>query len=258
MDFSDLDDLQQRLEAEEREAFEHERAERKRKAQEKKDARVVGGIYHRDPIDRAASMLVAKAPWYCHPPTKPKMEPPKGVSMEKTQAGMTHDQVRNKHSKYGTEGGIPASVVNEMNELVVGVKDKHKMKLIQALDSLGGVTKEEGLMVLRDCATEYTNATVELKKANLAFREEMRKLQEISKQAITETRSRRHALVKETADSLDALREMRMFFIESDYQIERDRLADFVEVCERLKALHDSGFIDVVSETMLKLAVDDR
>jgi hypothetical protein len=51
-----------------------------------------------------------------------------------------------------------------------------------------------------------------------------------------------------------ALKEVRAFFIDKDYELERARLAEFISLCERLRALKESGFLDTVAETMLNLA----
>ena len=94
----------------------------------------------------------------------------------------------------------------------------------------------------------------ELKDANLGFRKEMGELNKASSEALTDLRSKRYAMVKETTDSLSALRDVRQFFMDKDFEAERDRLEEFVTLCERLQVLQESGFLDVVSDTMLKLS----
>jgi hypothetical protein len=51
-----------------------------------------------------------------------------------------------------------------------------------------------------------------------------------------------------------SLKEVRQFFLEGDYEKEIERLHEFVDLCERLKALTQDGFLDAVADTLLKLA----
>jgi hypothetical protein len=52
----------------------------------------------------------------------------------------------------------------------------------------------------------------------------------------------------------NALKEVRQFFIGSDYKAEMERLSEFVALCERMQKLKDTGFLDRVADTMLNLA----
>jgi hypothetical protein len=66
-------------------------------------------------------------------------------------------------------------------------------------------------------------------------------------------REQKMALQTETRGLMSALREVREFFLEDKHEEEVRRLTEFVELCERLKRLKDSGFLDTVAETMLRL-----
>ncbi len=72
---------------------------------------------------------------------------------------------------------------------------------------------------------------------------------------ITTLRAARMSAVQEIALSTQALRDVRKFFMESDYHEEMRRLRDFVEVCERLKRLKDDGVLDAICDSALHLAV---
>jgi hypothetical protein len=52
---------------------------------------------------------------------------------------------------------------------------------------------------------------------------------------------------------LTALKDVRTFFLEGDYEKQIDRLREFIDLCERLKALKDSGTLDAIADTILKL-----
>jgi hypothetical protein len=62
------------------------------------------------------------------------------------------------------------------------------------------------------------------------------------------------SVVSETSAMTGPLREVRQFFLGSDYDAEIKRLREFVDLCERLNKLKESGFLDSVADTMLKLA----
>ena len=49
------------------------------------------------------------------------------------------------------------------------------------------------------------------------------------------------------------LRDVREFFLGREYDQQMARLTEFVELCERLEKLKESGFLDSVAETMLRL-----
>lgn len=72
---------------------------------------------------------------------------------------------------------------------------------------------------------------------------------------VQELRASRMAVVTEVKDSLTAMREVRKFFMESDYETEMARLERFVKVCREIKALKECGVFDAVCDSALKLAV---
>ena len=49
-------------------------------------------------------------------------------------------------------------------------------------------------------------------------------------------------------------KEIRKFFMDDEHEKQIARLKEFVEVCERLNELKNSGFLDSVANTILKLA----
>lgn len=67
-------------------------------------------------------------------------------------------------------------------------------------------------------------------------------------------REKRYTVVAETSTMIKALGDLRQFFLGSDYETERKRLEEFVTLCERLQKLKESGFLDAVADTMLRIA----
>lgn len=60
------------------------------------------------------------------------------------------------------------------------------------------------------------------------------------------------ALTAEHKRVLDSCGDVRKFFLDEKHVEEMKRLKEFVELCERLKALKESGFLEQVTEMVLK------
>lgn len=72
-----------------------------------------------------------------------------------------------------------------------------------------------------------------------------------------ELRSARMTAVSEIQQSLSALREIRKFFLESDYKVEMERLERLVRLCRELQELKQSGIFDAVCDSAIRLAVGE-
>lgn len=83
---------------------------------------------------------------------------------------------------------------------------------------------------------------------------DMEKFKADAKRYLEDIRSTRFAMVTETAQMTGSLKEVRQFFLGGDYKEEIGRLREFVDLCERLQKLKESGFLDSVADTMLRLA----
>lgn len=70
-------------------------------------------------------------------------------------------------------------------------------------------------------------------------------------------RTARMTVVQELELSLKSLREVRRFFLDNDYRTEIDRLKEFAALCERLKALKESGFFDAMCDSAIRLALKE-
>jgi hypothetical protein len=58
----------------------------------------------------------------------------------------------------------------------------------------------------------------------------------------------------EVSAMMKPLEDLRKFFLGADHETEVARLREFVDLCERLEKLKESGFLDTVADTMLKLS----
>lgn len=75
-----------------------------------------------------------------------------------------------------------------------------------------------------------------------------------TKLALDTIRQTRFAFVTETTAIMGPLKEVRQFFLGQDWQSQIQRLESFCDLCERLQRLKESGFLDAVADTMIKLA----
>jgi hypothetical protein len=66
-------------------------------------------------------------------------------------------------------------------------------------------------------------------------------------------RSARMSTISEISQSLTAFRDLRQFFLADEHEHEMARLKEFVDVCERLLTLKNSGMLDALADTILKL-----
>jgi hypothetical protein len=74
---------------------------------------------------------------------------------------------------------------------------------------------------------------------------------------IKEIRASRMNVVSEVREALTAMRDLRKFFLEKDYEVEMARLERFVRLCKEIQALKQSGIFDAVCDSALHLAVGD-
>jgi hypothetical protein len=84
--------------------------------------------------------------------------------------------------------------------------------------------------------------------------ENAEKLKPMKQEVINELRGLRMTTTSEVAAMLKPLEDLRRFFLGADHDKEITRLREFVDLCERLEKLKQSGFLDTVADTMLKLS----
>ena len=138
------------------------------------------------------------------------------------------------------------------NEIVAGAVGR---SIIEALETVSERSEDAAKKRLAEVATAYQEAAHAAGQAAFQFHSEIEQLRLLSGAALTEVRQHRCSLITETAQAAKALREVRTFFIGPDYEREQKRLAEFVDLCERLKVLKDSGFLDAITDIMLRLSI---
>ena len=119
----------------------------------------------------------------------------------------------------------------------------------------------EGQALAKQVPTIMTELQEKTKEAGDVLDEAVRhcgsaleKLKPLKKDVIEELRGMRMTTTSEAAAMLKPLEEIRKFFLGDDHKQEVERLKEFVELCERLQKLKQSGFHDTDADTMLKLA----
>ena len=98
---------------------------------------------------------------------------------------------------------------------------------------------EEAKKLLEDMASTWRKDVLEFTK-------------DIPK-AIEEVRNFRMTVSREKQLSMDALEDLRKFFLSSDHDTEMIRLKDFVRTCEKLQVLSYDGILERVADVLRKL-----
>ena len=210
---------------------------------------VVGGDIKWKPVDRTAALLIAKAPWWAKPPPPDKSAEPVPVPVEKpakSKAIMSATTPEKKsilaHHNIPGSPTADITITKSDEQMSFEVRDKF--------------IKETGKAMT---ATEnFTERAVEARAAMDILENQWKtswlEFQTSTGERLLELRQYRLATETEMRLLMASLREVRAFFLDKSYETEIARLREFVDLCERLQKLKESGFLDQVADTMLKLA----
>jgi hypothetical protein len=223
--------------------------------------KVVGGDILWKPVDRQAAMLLAKAPWWAQPPqvATPKPEP------EKKQTKPKKERTRMvKHASELVERNGDVAVGTEKKWIVFGdwaieakgICKRTGQPLMDEIDAWPILLESMNKMKheLTPAALAMIDGEKALRDATRAAKECMEETRSASKVLLDEVRQSKYAMLAEVSALVTPLKELRQFFIGSDYKEQVTRLSEFVDLCERMQKLKDSGFLDSVADTMLRLA----
>lgn len=214
---------------------------------------VAGGDVLWKPVDRMAAKLIMKAPWWAHAPveikqpvqpTKPKKDKKKmNRNISTTQDSARREKGIPDSNHYISESGLPVTMIN--GEAHCRVEDMQAMITSEVLrlvpQTNPAVKAAEDARKVLDELCAGMGRDMETFKTN-------------TKLYLEDIRQTRFAVVTETAAMTHGLKDIRQFFIGSDYKEQVARLGEFVGLCERLHELKKSGFLDSVADTMLRLA----
>lgn len=194
------------------------------------------------PIDKVAARVVAPAPWQYQPP----QPAPKFMNEKKLERILG-------------PGGTPIPGSGRVRTKMGLTEDGHVEELVSMTDVAYPATE-----AIEKDASDALKRTEELKnRAQEVWdtidyllghvRAPTEEYLSFIRQTLCTVREQKMALQTETRGLMSALREVREFFLEDKHEAEVARLTEFVDLCERLKKLKDSGFLDTVAETMLRL-----
>lgn len=105
-----------------------------------------------------------------------------------------------------------------------------------------------------DLVNRVTDAKKALDLACSTFRRDSLDYMAEVDEHLKQFRMSRMALDQEHRNLLQSCADVRKFFLSEEHQEQVKRLNEFAETCKTLKALKDSGFLDAITETILKLA----
>lgn len=225
------------------------------KLRDRPSEKVVGGDILWKPIDRAAAMLLAKAPWWAQPPVdapvaKPEIKINKPKRKRKhmkgaiaVSGGTIYQEDIPTNGEYLAKSGLKIKMVN--GEPFIGV-DEIDSLIAEQISKLPAENRPNVLAA--------QDARKIIRELLDGIGGEMEKFNANSKKYLEDIRQTRFAVVSETASMTKELKDVRQFFLGSDYNEQVTRLREFVDLCERLHKLKQSGFLDSVADTMLRLA----
>lgn len=196
--------------------------------------RIVKGIA-RDPVNKQAAMVTARASWIFHPPQTQK-------NMSQESAGSVCNS-ENERIAIRPNGDMVTESGRKLGTVA-------SLQLSQIRTDLAEYNKTRDLFV-SGCNEFEESINRQRKSIMLATQE----LSQVASSALMEIRSMRMPVVSEVSQMLPALKDVRAFFIGADYGAQMSRLKEFVDLCERLERLKKSGTLDAISDTIIKLSL---
>jgi len=174
---------------------------------------------------------------------------------------LTDEQVGNLMELAAMDGPVTTELRVFIRKSYDPVKSRYKMAVLK--DPLTQAYMIGGYM--ENVTGAIRTATIEAEEAKKALQKTLNSTQETYDglkpklvAQIQAIRNMRLTTVTEMNAMLSAMKDVRKFFLESDYREEMDRLKEFVAVCKELETLKESGLLDAVSDTILKLTEGTR
>lgn len=213
--------------------------------------RVIHGEVAWKPINKQAALLLSKAPWWAHSVPeideirkKDLVEEPKPKSKKirkhKTMSDM--NPVELTSIPFQPQGDVRTESVG--GHLLININDI-VVKVIAEINR-----QPQQLTNFARAAIDARNVADENTKALGGLMEDFNAKVKVSLEAIRQTR---YAIVTEVSQMTTPLKEVRQFFLGADYKEQIERLTNFVDLCERLQKLKESGMLDAIGDTMIKL-----
>jgi hypothetical protein len=245
-------ELALKIAIEQRAETERTRLERIDRKRDRQDQSVVGGVYRPDPVDRAAAMLLARAPWWAFAPSmkqQPEQEDSKMEQRSDQELKAMGTAVKEFSSQFGATVEEIMAATDDSGNCVIA--ENMIRILLRYVESKTPQKARETVQAMLGVKDVVASGTVSLMQS-------INDLDRTMTDAVQKVRSSRMCIVSDASSAVNALRDIRQFFLGPDYEREQKRLAEFVDLCERLKRLKDSGFLDTVADTMIRLAAYEK
>ena len=200
------------------------------------------------PINKTAALVVSRAPEWARPPVpEPVFVEAKQISQ--VQPSQTHKpKKRKEHRTMNVKTTKNPMLDGKYEEMPDG---EYHMELTRGAGKYG----QKSVEAAEDLVERAKAATAAMEYIANHFHESWKESRELLVTSINELRGKRFAVETEVKQMLGAFADIRKFFLDDCHEAEVRRLAEFVGLCERLKALKESGFIDRVADTMLTLSI---
>ena len=148
------------------------------------------------------------------------------------------------------------SVSATIQEAKVGNEAKYKKSIIDNNQIFNAGEKIEIMkQELLETATEAEEALEKVRGIYNNIVATYDQVQPHIKEMVTSIRSAKQGVVFELSSALTLMKDVRKFFIDSDYKEEMERLEAFVKLGERFRELIKDGTFEAVCDASLKLAV---
>jgi hypothetical protein len=111
---------------------------------------------------------------------------------------------------------------------------------------------------LADVKTELQEAKTVLQQLSNDVRALAGIVNPLLEEHVAALRRARMATVGEVHQTLTALKDIRKFFLDQQYTLEIDRLQQFVQLCQALADLKQSGVLDAICDSAIRLAIREE
>ncbi len=218
--------------------------------------RIDGGDPVRTPIDRVAARVVAPAPWWALPPNSVVKKNDPVTKQNKTKKKKVKKMSENEVILVPKESNnIPGQTYTSEYGLTVRMVNGKAMFDIDEVNAMICSEVAKLPKEIRPNVKAAEDARQIIAELTQGLGGEMEKFRADAKRYLEDIRSTRFAMVTETSQMTGSLKEVRQFFLGGDYKEEIFRLKEFVDLCERLHSLKESGFLDQIADTMLRLSI---
>jgi hypothetical protein len=112
----------------------------------------------------------------------------------------------------------------------------------------------DGAKSVAESASVVSQALGVLEASKEQFQGLVKDFAGMQRKYVEDLRLMRMSSVKELSETRRELADIRRFFLDQEHAVEVARLKEFVDVCERLHKLKESGFLDTIADTILKLS----